>query len=217
MAQAKMLESLSQSPVINEAARTLTEVRAQLVAALNRAQASEVGDIFDGLLGAIKISDLEMLMGMGAFVAAALPARKWTKEAYVNDGKVSANEMIGIGSRAVMMAAGTVMFEGAMVQDAATALAAAGLLGVELKLGYDIIKTIKSGELNLLRDRNLTKKDYWVKMLKTAGKVLGALVVIPKLNLLLFVANPTATVAGEVGAGLVMAANYDQMKKLLNG
>lgn len=217
MAQAKMLEALSQSPVINEAAKTLTGVQRQLVEALSRAQASEIGNIFDGLLSSIRIGDLEMLMGMGAFVATALPARKWTKEAFENDGKVSANEMIGIGSRAVMMAAGTVMFEGAMVQDSATALAAVGLLGVELKLGYDIINTIKSGELNIVRDRNLTKKDYWVKMLKTAGKVLGALVVIPKLNLLLFVANPTATVAGEVGAGLVMAANYDQMKKLLDG
>lgn len=217
MAQAKMLEALSQSPVINEAAKTLADVRAQVIEALNRAQASELGNVFDGLLGAIKIGDSEMLMGLGAFVATAIPARMWTKEANANDGKVSANEMIGIGSRAVMMAAGTVMFEGAMVQDSATALAAAGLLGVELKLGYDIIKTIRSGELNIARDGNLTKKDYWVKMLKTAGKVLGALVVIPKLNLLLFVANPTATVAGEVGAGLVMAANYDQMKKLLNG
>lgn len=212
-----MLEALAQSPVINEAAKTLAEVRQQVVGALARAQASEVGSIFDSLLSSIKIGELETLMGVGAFVATALPARLWTKAAYANDGRVSPNEMIGIGSRAVMMVTGTVMFEGAMVHDPATALAAAGLLGAELKLGYDIIGAIRSGELNPIRDRNLAKKDYWVRVLSTAGKAVGALVVIPKLNLILFAANPMDTVAGEVGAGLVMAANYDLMKKLLNG
>ncbi len=213
MAINNALETLSRSVTSSEAAKSFAEIQQQLSEALSRANASGIGEMITSFLATI--TDAEIMMGVGAFVATAVPARVWTKEALANDGKVSMNEKLGIGARATMMAAGTYMFEGAMVHDPASALAAAALLGVELKLGYDVFETLKSGELNPIKNRNLGKKDYWVKVLKTAGKALGALVVIPKLNLVLFAANPMDTVAGEVGAGLVMAANYDQVAKLL--
>lgn len=172
-----------------------------------------IGDIISSFFA--NVGDIQVLMGVGAFVATAIPLRNWTREA-ASDGEVTTNEVLGIGARATMMAAGTYMFEGAMLHDPVSALSAAALLGVELKLGYDIWETLRSGQLNPVKDKNLVKKDYWIEVLKIAGKALGALVIIPKLNLLLIVANPMDTVAGELGAGLIMAANYDQVEKLLN-
>lgn len=153
--------------------------------------------------------------GSIALMLTAIPARRWTKEA-AKDGKVTPNEWIGIGTRAAVMAGGTLMVEGAIMLDPLTALSTLTLVGAEVKLGYDLIEAIKSGEL-VPGKSNLKGKDYWGNVLKVAGKAVGAFLVVPKLGTVLFLLNPIDVAAAGFGGALVMAANYDVVGEILSG
>ncbi len=153
--------------------------------------------------------------GSIAIMLTAIPARRWTKEA-AEDGKVTSNEWIGIGTRAAVMAGGTLMVEGAMVTDPLTTLSTLALLGAEVKLGYDLLEAVRSGELVPGKSK-LKGKEYFGNVLRVAGKAVGAFLVVPKLGQVLFILNPIDTVAAGVGGALVMAANYDVVNKILKG
>jgi|CXWL01.1.fsa_nt_gi hypothetical protein len=157
----------------------------------------------------------QVMMGSVAFVLTAIPARRWTREA-AKDGKVTPDEWIGIGTRAAMMATGTLMVEGAVMLDPVTAITTLTLVGAEMKLGYDLVEAIKSGELVPGRSK-LKGREYWGNALKVAGKAVGAFLVVPKLGTVLFVLNPIGVAAAGVGGALVMAANYDVVGEILSG
>ena len=149
-----------------------------------------------------------------AFVLTLLPANRWIKEA-ARDGKVTTNEKIGIAARSAAMAAGTVMVEGAMINDPITAISEISLLGAELKLGYDLVEVLKNGAL--IPRGGIKSREYWVNLLKVGAKAVGFFAVIPNLGVAIFSVKPVESGTAAVGAGLVMAANFDLMAQILGG
>lgn len=153
-------------------------------------------------------NQVEAGMGLIAFMATAYVARQWVREAKTSGGTVTANEWMGISARAALMATGSLALEQSLLDDPFTGISSAALVAMEVKLISQMAKDAPK-----LKPRNfndLLSGRYWGDALKLGLEGVGALLVVPKLGIALWVMNPMATTEGTLGTAAIMIANYDK-------